>query len=491
MLEKTINLISLVNAYHDLSTEVLDVYLNTMGVKVKQSEMEDITKLVDKIKSTKINKTVFDNYYVGFTINQIGKEFDLLRLGLNYNINIELKKKSTQNKVQKQLIKNRYYLSFLEKEVLNFTYVVDEDILYFLEKDNSISEVDIDFLVCKLFEQEVLEVEDINKLFDPSNYLVSPFNSTERFIANEYFLTNHQESIKEKFYAINSTSQKKLFSIEGSAGTGKTLLVYDLAKEFINAGKKVLIIHCGILNNGHSKLIHNYSWNIISIKDYKKTFEEHYDLIIIDEAQRIYKNQFEEIVNYAVTNQSTCIFSYDPNQCLHNTEIQNNIPKHIDSIVKEKFKLTEKIRTNTEIAAFIKNLFDLSKRNPQQNYSNIEIQYFSDISNARSYIESLKLKGWIAIDYTVSRYTWCSLDKILIQSNENAHTVIGQEFDKVVAVIGESYYYDSNGKLMGDTESYYHPTKMLFQILTRARKKLCLVIVNNETLLKKCLEIIN
>jgi hypothetical protein len=79
----------------------------------------------------------------------------------------------------------------------------------------------------------------------------------------------------------------------------------------------------------------------------------------------------------------------------------------------------------------------------------------------------------------------------LIQSNENAHTVIGQEFDKVVAVIGESFYYDSNGKLMGDTESYYHPTKMLFQILTRARKKLCLVIVNNETLLKKCLEIIN
>ena len=32
-------------------------------------------------------------------------------------------------------------------------------------------------------------------MFNPSNYLVSPFNSTEKFIAGKYFLTVQQESI--------------------------------------------------------------------------------------------------------------------------------------------------------------------------------------------------------------------------------------------------------------------------------------------------------
>ena len=36
----------------------------------------------------------------------------------------------------------------------------------------------------------------IDSLFDPSNYLVSPFNSTKEFVKNNYFLTDHQEEIK-------------------------------------------------------------------------------------------------------------------------------------------------------------------------------------------------------------------------------------------------------------------------------------------------------
>lgn len=489
MTKKTINLLSLINAKNDLSSVTFQKYLGKLGGSIKQSEMEDIKALVEGLKSTTGKKKIFNYYYIGFTIKQIGKEFDLLRLGSNYHINIELKRKSTREKIRKQLIKNKYYLNSLGEDAFNFTYVTNEDKLYFLNEDNSISESSFKFLIDKIMNQDILEVEDLNKLFDPTNYLVSPFNSTERFMDNKYFLTQLQESIKEQLFKLDSTNQKSLFAIEGAAGTGKTLLIYDIVKQYKDSGNEVAILHCGKLNDGHTTLNDNYSWNIYPIKEYKTIFSREFDVIVIDEIQRIYKNQLKEIIEYAVDNQITCLFSFDPKQCLSTSEIKSNIPGYLDSVVDEKFVLTQKIRTNPEISAFIKNLFSRANRTPQQNYDNIEIQYFSSIQEANSTIRSLKLSGWVAINYTVSRYKWSSLDDITINANENAHSVIGQEFDNVIAIIGESFLYNPDGKLVGDRSSYYHPTQMLFQILTRTRKKLCLIIVNNEELLEECLKI--
>ncbi|MGE7885395.1 ATP-binding protein [Bacillus sp. NPDC094077] len=490
MTKNSINLMSLINAKKDLSQNTFETYLKKFEVSIKSSEFEDITKLVEGIKSTTKKRIIFSNYYVGFTIKQIGKEFDLLRFGTNYHINIELKRTSTKEKILKQLIKNKYYLNSLETDALNFTYVSSEDKLYFLEEDDSLVESDFKFLVGKIAHQDILEFDDVNQLFDPSNYLISPFNSTEKFINNQYFLTQQQESIKGQLSKLYSSSQSKLFAIEGSAGTGKTLLVYDIAKQYINAGKNVSLIHCGNLNVGHSKLIYNHSWNIRPIKKYEKLLLEQTDLIIVDESQRIRKDQLEEIIEYANNNQVTCIFSLDPKQCLKKEEIRNKIHEDLYRIVDKKFDLTKKIRTNPEISAFIKNLFSRSDRTSRQNYENIEIQYFSNIDEAKSFVTSLKFKGWISINYTTKIYGADSINRMNVHADENAHSVIGQEFDNVIAVIGDSFYYNSDGKLVGDRNAFYPPTKMLYQILTRTRKKLCLVIVDNEEILKECLELL-
>ncbi|MGG4167423.1 DNA/RNA helicase domain-containing protein [Rossellomorea vietnamensis] len=489
MILKSVNLLSLINAKRDLSTDTLKGYLDKMGVNIKLSEIDDVKSFVESIGEITKKKKIFNHYHVGFKINQIGKEFDLIRLGLNYNINIELKREHTGEKIHKQLKQNRYYLKALEREVYNFTYVVSNECLYFLEKDESLVEVELSSLVDLLVDQEIDEVSDINQLFDPSNYLVSPFNSTERFINGEYFLTTHQEEIKDKLVGSLSEDSNNLYSIEGGAGAGKTLLVYDIAKKIIDDGGKVVLLHCGNLNSGHRKLKDKYSWDVKPIKEYNSVIINKYDLIVIDEVQRIYKDQLEIIIEYLQNNNVPCVFSYDPNQCLHKVEIANNIPGILKGVVNETFTLTEKIRTNPEIGAFIKNLFDLSKRNPNQTYSNINIQYFSDMENAKGYIRDLKLRGWAAIDYTVSGFKWTSLDNMLVRADENAHSVIGQEFDNVIAIIGKSFEYNDKGELIGDYRSYYHPTKMLFQILTRTRKKLSIIIIDNEPILKKCLEI--
>ncbi|WP_152625601.1 hypothetical protein [Paenibacillus polymyxa] len=58
------------------------------------------------------------------------------------------------------------------------------------------TKIPISQLINILQAQELVEVNDIEALFDPTNYLVSPFNSPDEFMAGQYFLTNHQDVIK-------------------------------------------------------------------------------------------------------------------------------------------------------------------------------------------------------------------------------------------------------------------------------------------------------
>ncbi len=314
---KTVNLQSLINARSDLSTDVFETYLNRLGVSIKLSEITDLESLAEKMKLSTPGHQVYNSYYVGFEINQIGKEFDLLRIGKSTVINIELKRENTGERIKKQLIKNRYYLQALEKEIFSFTYVSESETLYYLDDNEILTEVGIEFLLDTINDQEIQNIDDIHSLFDPTIFLVSPFNSTERFLENEYFLTNHQEQIKNELLRKLSIPNNKFFSLEGAAGTGKTLLVYDLAKSLEENGKEVAIIHCGYLNTGQHKLIENHSWKVFQIKDYRNALNEDYDLIIIDEVQRIYKNQFNNIIEYINEHPITCIFAYDPSQTLH------------------------------------------------------------------------------------------------------------------------------------------------------------------------------
>jgi len=175
-------------------------------------------------------------------------------------------------------------------------------------------------------------------------------------------------------------------------------------------------------------------------------------------------------------------------------EINSDIPECIKENASPKyFKLTEKIRTNKEIASFIKNLVNLSKVNDNIRYSNIDIQYFSNNRDAVEYMNILKEKDWKIINYTPSKYTYFPYDEYYFSGNDNTHKVIGQEFDNIVAVIDKHFYYKEDKTL--STKGYsstplYHPSKMLFQILTRTRNKLTIIIINNEEILKVCMDIL-
>ena len=262
--------------------------------------------------------------------------------------------------LKEQLIKNKYYLQFLMKGITLIGYIQRNNELYILRENNELEILSINEFIKILSNNEKCMELDLNNIFKASNYLISPFNKTEQFIKDQYFLTKHQEEImKEIMKDINKG--RKLFLIQGDAGTGKTLLTYHLAKELKRKNNNVALIHCAQINNGQYKLINNYKWNIYPIKSYSSLFEKRFDVLIIDEVQRIKIEQFRLIKKYIDDNVTLLILSGDRKQILRNGE--GGIIEILENEQLKKFSMTKKIRTNKELADFISVMLDLTKLN--------------------------------------------------------------------------------------------------------------------------------
>jgi len=499
---KETNLLSLVDAYNNMEEALLSSYLEYFQISLKRSEFNDLKSLVQNltevsrihISRSSFTPIIMDCFYVGYSIPQISKQFDLLRFGEKYHINIELKSTSTPEKIIKQLRNNYYHLSFLDKEIFCFTFVTDENKVYKLNENNELLEVNFEEIFKILLHQKFSKVISIDSLFNPSNYLVSPFNSTDKFINGNYFLTDQQENIKKEALKLFKSASPTFISISGKAGTGKTLLTYDIVKDCIGTQMKVLIIHCGITNYGHFTLQSEHSWDIIPIKSIRTKILSSYSLIVVDEVQRIYPQQLNEIIAQVKDHNLNCIFSFDGSQCLTDWELNNNIEESVKLRAKPfQFTLTEKIRTNKEIASFIRCFFDKSKSlDTALSTTNIKLHYFKSPTEANSYISSLIEQKWTFINYTPDKNRNYPYEDFKVSGHENAHEVIGQEFDKVIAIVDSHFYYNNKKKLsVRGYAPYYLPDKMLFQIVTRTRRKLCVIVIDNIEIMERCLNILN
>ncbi|ECH5733785.1 hypothetical protein FPY93_05375, partial [Campylobacter coli] len=270
------------------------------------------------------------------------------------------------------------------------------------------------------------------------------------------------------------------------AGTGKTLLIYDIAKNLQNN----CIVHCAQANDGIQKLKEN-KWNIITIKEFNQKFIEDCDVIIVDESQRISLSQVDKFISTG----KIIIFSHDENQKLNSYNDAKETVKKIKDISNIQYKLSKKIRHNEELAAFIYQMFDLNKvnkyKNKNYNYNNTTIHYEKNLDSAKNYIHYLKnTKNYNHIYLTNSVRRKETLDDIVFDSNISAHKSIGQEYDNVLVVIDQHFYYNNN-KLAYKINTYYNPIETLFQAMSRVRKKLFILIINNEEVFMNCMKIMN
>ena len=228
---------------------------------VKEHEARSVTRLTDELHAHgATSPRHFEGFAFSFRIPQISSEFDLLKICDGAVVDIELKIEDVgEERIERQLTRNRYYLAPLERTTYTFTYVVDEDMLYEMGEDGVLVRTSLQRLVQVLGSLGRPYEGRVEDLFKASNYLVSPLNDTDRFLAGSYFLTNHQAQIKASFRTAcrEAAGQRPVvFLVYGSAGTGKSLLLYDLAKSLDVAGP-ACILHCGLLSEGHELLPHH------------------------------------------------------------------------------------------------------------------------------------------------------------------------------------------------------------------------------------------
>ena len=475
---KPINIVSLVNAKKDLSDGNFQSYIKSFGLspKIRATELADIATLIEELQAIGAQVQHFNDFFVGYLIQQISKEFDLLRIGSDFILNIELKLESTEERIARQLVQNAYYLRFLDVPIYNFTFVSQTKTLYKLQ-DGKLLQVQLPELLELMASQKVRQNIVIDDIFDPIHYLVSPLEEPVSFMNDEYFLTAQQTTYKLEIFN-REVHIHEWVAIEGGPGTGKTLLTYDIAKDYMKAGYKVLVVHCRPLQEGQHTLNEQFDWDILNIHDLFN--HERCDVLIIDEAHYLTKSQFQYILQYEQMYQPKVIISYDPQHYFNGSEIIRFIEERVKLI---RFELKVIIRFNKEIHTFINCLFDMYYTSVYPSFTRISVQYFSEPEAAKAYMKSLQKHDWKVIDV---------ISEMKLEEQTVTKDLIGPEFDNVAAVIDEHFYYKSNLRLScyGIEYKYEQPTKVLYQALTRTRKKLQLVIVNNEQVLQNVLSVL-
>lgn len=448
--------------------------------KYRHQEILDICALIERISVT-VDK--YKGFIYGYVVPQLNKEFDLIKISKTACLNIELKSQMiSEDCVERQLKQNYHYLKLLDRELRLFTFVSSTGKVYTLNENQELKESSFEILSAEINSFVEYEFINLDKIFEPKNILVSPLNTPERFLDGDYLLTQHQEKIKKDILQkIETNAQNQFFGVTGGPGTGKTLLIYDLAVE-LSKTKKVLLIHSGIVCDGHKKLndvLENV--NIIPARDLNEDSFEDVEVLIIDEAQRLYFYSLNLVESKVGQKDMICIFSYDPKQRLSKSEMNSKTTEKIQKLSKENtFKLTTKIRTNKELALFITCLFDFSKFKEDYRFPNVKIIYEPDKMNAMKRIKEISHKGYKYISFTGSMYNF----RLSYQESEtNTHNVIGQEYDGVCMLLDSNWEFDGK-KLI----SKIHPNpnyiflNLLYQGLTRVRKKLVLVVCQKSVL---------
>ena len=467
-----------------------------------------------------------DGFFISYVIDHIGKEFDLLKISSDGEcvLNIELKSEDIgEERIRKQLEQNRYYLSHTARTIFSFTYVMDTGCLYSMNDRGYLRQCPPEDLIRVLKRPALSDYlrEGIGRFFRASDYLISPVAAPEKFLLGQYFLTNQQFDFRRKILEHLETERLPVVSVSGIAGTGKTLLLFDLAMQ-LSRKNRVLLIHSGTLRQGHiliSERLRN-----VDIRSGEAGITgnglEGYACLMIDEADHLRPFALKAFLKQAAGYGIPVILAYDPHHLLSEqdphtaetetaadtgTEEASGAPetaetaetpgtpepdKTAEAPETEKAAETAKaaaaatvdlicdsstlslaftgnIRINRPVYSFLRTLLHLKDRSGCPDYSCIDVLYAEDTGE---------------LDLISGYYAGMGYDLIGSSGrSRKENTVIAQEYEKVLMVLSEEHYYDESLHLQVKS-SAGTSLRLLYEGLSRTRESLCLVIVGNKKL---------
>ena len=528
------------------------------GSKTPIHEIESLRHLSDRLLAAGVTVPELDGFFMGYSIPQIGKEFDLLKFGPVGCLNIELKSQPVPlEQIRAQLLKNRHYLAHLGRQMHLFTFVADTRECYRLLPEDVLEPISPDVLAEAVHAFATDYVQEIDGMFRASEYLVSPSGTPEKFLCGEYFLTQAQDQVRQALLsAINDTTGTAFFSLTGRPGTGKTLLLYDVGRA-LGPHARTAIIHWGELEDGHHAINgaghgltilprsvldtaggndggsptagdgpatdshsassdHHAAGDGSAAVSHSTSSDHHaagddilktlapYSYLLIDESHRLSLSGFQAICRTAVQYHQRVVFCLDPEQILTTAERENDIAGRIKQLPPtEELLLSEHLRGNRELQAFIRQVRDL-RDVPKDHlrYENVDLGFASNVAEARKQLAYYRDQGYVFINYarsvpeTHGTEADCeeSISTAAIPDNAgpfmefeggyDVNHVIGQEFDRIVMLLDTSFFYDADGRLEGvphlDPDVLY--PNLFYQGVTRVQEKLALIVLENDIL---------
>ena len=423
-------------------------------LKMREWELESMKALVRQLERHMPDVYALRFFY-SFQVPRLGKEFDLLQIKEDQIVNIELKSGTVSDEaIRKQLLQNRYYLSVQGKPVQSYTYISSQDRLVHLNNHDHIVEADWEQL-CHALQKPGKDYEgDIEDLFQAEMYLFSPLTEPERFLKKEYFLTSQQKDIERRIFEKIRKVKTGYFWFSGLPGTGKTLLLYDLAMK-LSVHQKVCMIHCGEAGKKW-KILHDRLLRIAFLSD--SQLEEQSDLneysaILVDEAHLLSVEKLHRILE--LSEKRPVIFSSDEENMISEEEMDQTMIRQIESLPDiQSFHLTNRIRTNAELSSFIQNMMHLPEKRTVRYYPHIQVVYANDDKEA----------------------------EILLNAYHN----------KPVFVMDERYYYDEKGYLRERCRKLQKPTavRALFHHLNEAKDEFAIIVKGNEAVYEVLLDLL-
>lgn len=427
-------------------------------LKIREWELQSMKALVRQLESH-MTKVCSLRFFYSYQIPKLGKEFDLLQIKDDQIINIELKSGAvSEEAIRKQLMQNRYYLSVLGRSIQSYTYISSQNRLVRLTNHDHIAEADWTEL-CRLLQKESSNYQgNIDDLFQAELYLISPITEPARFLKKEYFLTSQQRDIQRQILKKLRISRFGYFCFTGLPGTGKTLLLYDIAMK-LSRRQQICMIHCG--NAGKEwKILHKRLQRIAFLSDNQLTENtelKHYSAVLVDEAHLLSSEKLQILLTQS-EGEFPVIFSSDSEDAICPEELGVNTLKLIENLPEiQMFHLTNRIRTNAELSSFIQNMLHLTDRKTSKPYPHVSVVYANNEEETAALLEDYMHQGY---EYEITAE---------------------RDIKRLVIILDERYYYDQNRYLRSKylSKEGRSDVRNLFHRLNQAKEELSIIVREN------------
>ena len=164
------------------------------------------------------------------------------------------------------------------------------------------------------------------------------------------------------------------------------------------------------------------------------------------------------------------------------------VSAHLQKIEEyREYTLSEKIRTSTEIINFFRSMLNRHEGiRSYTDYSDIDVIYANNDKEALEIINlyEKELRYKFIANAFAAEEKYPSSDSL---GTPNASQTMEQGFDNVLILMDDHFRYDEEGRLCGpvyaNTETLFY--KLMFQDVSKARSKLCVLVAGNYELFQQ------